>query len=242
MSQYNVLFDEVIDEMDINHVYIGKKIKELRENRNLSRPGLCADLLRLQLGPYELLPRTLKAWETGQNRPDMSFLPAFCKYFDTDMSYFFDDSRIAKEKIVEDICGYIGLNEKAVIALRKWSASSDGNDARDSVLLSGFFQLLPIQSASIMRRLKALSLFLGDAISGMPIESSEIESYIVTAKLELLQVKETRQKMHTMLDAWLDEYADYAEIVDHIQSALDALEKYAERDMKREEDGIGEHN
>lgn len=116
------------DSADTNNVYI--KLRRLREEKGLSRKSFCQDFNSWSkvngFGALpKLLERTYKSWETGEHDPNTDYLTAFCRFYQVDMSYFFDDRRIVKKKVVEDVSKYIGLDEECIIALHNLAEDDD---------------------------------------------------------------------------------------------------------------------
>lgn len=96
------------------NVSIGKKLKDIRKEKEISRPKFCAEFNSMRYSVPDLVERTLKSWENGEHEINSEYLQAFCDYFNVDMSYWFDDKRIAAEKVLEDISEYTGLSENAI--------------------------------------------------------------------------------------------------------------------------------
>ena len=111
---------------------IGAKLKDLRTNagnrkdlERLSRRKFCEKFNEKEYGVPVLLERTLRSWESGQNRPNLNYLKAFCNFFSVDMSYWFDDQRISSKKIISDISDYTGLREETIKRLHDLNMGTD---------------------------------------------------------------------------------------------------------------------
>lgn len=116
------------DNEDINNVY--SKLRRLRKDKGLSRRSFCEEFNNWsKVNGFGALPplleRTYKSWETGEHDPNTDYLTAFCRFYEVDMSYFFDDRRIVKKKVVEDVSKYTGLDEESIIALHNLAEDDD---------------------------------------------------------------------------------------------------------------------
>lgn len=108
--------------MDFN---LGKKIRELRKERNISQ-----DVLAQYLG---VSFQAVSKWENGITLPDVTMIPAIASFFHVSTDELFDFNTLEQEKRVEEICtqayAYRGTdNQKSEAILRDGLRKFPGND------------------------------------------------------------------------------------------------------------------
>jgi transcriptional regulator with XRE-family HTH domain len=77
-------------------VKLGKKIRELRKNRNISQ-----EVLAQYLG---VSFQAVSKWENDTAMPDVTLIPAIASFFGVSTDELFDYNRLETEKKVEEIC------------------------------------------------------------------------------------------------------------------------------------------
>ena len=78
------------------NIHMGKKIRQLRKNMNLSQEVL-AQVLGVSF-------QAVSKWENGTAMPDVAMIPALASFFGVSTDDLFDFNRMEQERKVAEIC------------------------------------------------------------------------------------------------------------------------------------------
>lgn len=132
-------------------VRLGKKIRELRKEKNISQEVL-AQFLGVSF-------QAVSKWETGTAMPDVTLIPAIASFFGVSTDELFDYNRLeAEEKVMEICCEAAQYRDsdpsRAEAILRRGLKQYPGND----IILNNLLYVLhgPERSEEIVAICKSL--------------------------------------------------------------------------------------
>ena len=86
MLKQDILYYDIIERRgEMNQQKIGRFLKELRKEKNLTQEQLAEKL--------NISGRTVSRWETGNNMPDISLLVELAEFYDVSIAEIIDGER-----------------------------------------------------------------------------------------------------------------------------------------------------
>ncbi len=198
----------------------GERLGDLIDAKKMDQKRLAAHLGVTQA--------TISYWTTGKSDPSMKNLKQIAELFDVSIDQLVGMPPRAKDKRAAS--RVTGLSMEAIETLSKQSEGVQ-ESVRDSFITSGAFDIVTLYFAKIKALSVKLTLY-AKILNEEAIDADEIESVILTLKLALLEIKETRAKLSSLFSSFLDDYTDFSLAEGSIENIIEKNESQLEQVME----------